>query len=239
VRTAVLLSALMLAGMATPADMHAVDAEPGRIARNGDATLTAGSPSPCADGKYNLLGPARWKQTLNWRFRSSSVPSRLSASGVLDVIKKSFRNVTTARNDCGRPDNVGATSHYAGTTARKPGVSADGVCTGADGQNVVGFAPLSGFYSGFTCIYWIGNEIVEMDMRLDSETRWALSAATCDGELRMEALVTHEVGHAFGLAHVGESRHGRLTMSTFIDGLCENQEATLGLGDMRGLEALY
>ena len=46
-------------------------------------------------------------------------------------------------------------------------------------------------------------------------------------------------GHAYGLDHVGEVNHGRLTMSTFIDGTCENQESTLGLGDMKGLEALY
>ena len=55
----------------------------------------------------------------------------------------------------------------------------------------------------------------------------------------MEALVTHEVGHAYGLGHVGEANHGRQTMSTFIDGLCENQEATLGRGDVLGLRDLY
>lgn len=76
-------------------------------------------------------------------------------------------------------------------------------------------------------------------MRLDTGTPWALSLAGCSGELMMESLVTHEVGHAFGLGHVGESKHGRLTMSVYIDGLCENQEATLGRGDVLGLEALY
>jgi hypothetical protein len=55
----------------------------------------------------------------------------------------------------------------------------------------------------------------------------------------LEAVLTHEAGHVFGLAHVGESRHGRLTMSPYIDGVCNNQESTLGLGDLRGLEALY
>ena len=77
-------------------------------------------------------------------------------------------------------------------------------------------------------------------MRLDTQHHvGTLGGQAAANELMMEALVTHEVGHAFGLAHVGEGNHGRLTMSVYIDGLCENQEATLGLGDMKGLEALY
>ena len=55
----------------------------------------------------------------------------------------------------------------------------------------------------------------------------------------LESVVTHELGHAYGLDHVSELSHGRLTMSRYIDGTCENQEAKLGLGDMKGLEALY
>jgi hypothetical protein len=198
------------------------------------------SPSPCSDGKYNFLGPSsHWQQPLRWSFRASSVPGGYSPSSVLATIKRSFNNVVGARNDCGRPDNISATHTYLGTTSRRPNVTSTGGCGTPDGYNVVGFAPLDGYYSGFTCIWWIGNEIVEADMRLDSDTAWALSASTCANELMMEALVTHEAGHAFGMAHVGEANHGRLTMSVYIDSLCENQESTLGLGDLKGLEALY
>ncbi len=44
------------------------------------------------------------------------------------------------------------------------------------------------------------NHIYEMDMRLDSPSPWALSHSTCSGEWMLEAVVTHEAGHAFGLA---------------------------------------
>jgi hypothetical protein len=182
---------------------------------------------------------ARWKHTLNWSFRASSVPAGLSASTALSSIRHAFGNVTGARNDCGRADNVSATSHYLGTTTRKPAVSSNGTCGSPDGHSVVGFAPLGSYYAGFTCIWWNGNEIVEADMRLGSNTNWATSLNGCFNQLMLEALVTHEAGHAFGLAHVSEAKHGRLTMSVYIDGLCENQESTLGLGDMKGLEALY
>jgi hypothetical protein len=236
---AVLLTATPSAVAATGTSAASGDA--GFAPAEGGGSVGSGSsPSPCSDGKYNFLAPGglHWKQSLNWSFRASSVPAGLSSSAVLDVLRRAFRNVTGARNDCGRADNVGATSAYLGTTMRRPAVTSAGACGARDGHNVVGFAPLNGF-AGYTCIWWDGTKIVEADMRLDSDTAWAMSGASCSNRLVLEALATHEVGHAFGLAHVGESKHGRLTMSVYIDGLCENQESTLGLGDLRGLEALY
>jgi hypothetical protein len=211
------------------------------LARTDGNAGAGASPSPCADSKYSLLAPVgyRWRTPLRWSFRSSSVPLGLSASSVLSVIQRAFANVTSERNDCGRGDLVSATSSYLGTTTVKPSVTANGQCGDPDGRSIVGFGTLNGYYAGYTCIWWRDGAIVEADMRLGSNTAWALSSAGCANELMMESLVTHEVGHAFGLAHVNESTHGRLTMSTYIDGLCENQEATLGDGDMDGLEALY
>jgi hypothetical protein len=242
-RLAATAFALTLAfAIAPTASAHSVSAGAGDFASPARAgsTGSGSSLSPCSDGKYNFQGTSsHWQQPLRWSFRASSVPAAYSASTVLSIIKRAFNNITGARNDCGRADNVSATSSYLGTTSRKPNVTSSGGCGTPDGHNVVGFAPLDGFYSGYTCIWWIGDEILEADMRLDTDTAWALTASSCANELMMEALVTHEAGHAFGLAHVGENNHGRLTMSTYIDGLCENQESTLGLGDLRGLEALY
>ncbi len=248
--TAIFAFAVVLCS--APAAFAAAPASAGSgAARSGDAGLapvpqttdSAGagaSPSPCGDGQYKFLAAgARWKQTLNWSFRASSVPSGLGSSAALNTIKKAFSNITGARNDCGRADTVSATSAYLGTTTRKPNVTVDGGCGTRDGRNVVGFAPLNGSYAGYTCIWWSGDEIVEADMRLASNIRWSVTSSSCSAALMLEALVTHEAGHAFGLGHVGEANHGRLTMSVYIDGLCENQEATLGLGDMKGLEALY
>jgi hypothetical protein len=241
-RIIVLVSAVVLALAAAPAAAAtaSVHGDGASMAVTGQSGSRVFARTACGDSAYKFLGPsAAWKQPLRWSFRASSVPNGLSTSAVLAVIKKSFKNVTTSRNDCGLSDQVSASSSYLGTTTRKPGVSGNGTCTGQDGYNVVGFGSLGGYYSGYTCIWWVGDEIVEMDMRLDTDTHWALSLSGCQDELVMESLVTHEVGHAFGLAHVSETKHGRQTMSVYIDGLCENQEATLGRGDVLGLQALY
>lgn len=91
-----------------------------------------------------------------------------------------------------------------------------------------------------TCWWTIGGRIVEADIQINSNVAWATSLRSCSfGEVMLPAVMTHEVGHAYGLGHVGERRHGRLTMSTRLDGSCNNQEASLGLGDLLGLEQLY
>jgi hypothetical protein len=201
-------------------------------------TATTSSPAPCSDSKYNLQG-VHWSSTLRWSFKSSTTPSYLSSSAVLTVLRRSFTNITTEHNDCGRSDHVSATQSYLGTTTHAIGVNRYGHCGTSDGANTVGFGVLPSGVLAITCVRSVGTRIVETDIRISNQLTWALSLSNCSNDFMLESVVTHEVGHAFGLAHVGELNHGRLTMSTYIDGTCENQEATLGYGDMRGLEVYY
>jgi hypothetical protein len=198
------------------------------------------APGPCNDSAYSLLG-GRWKQTLNWSYQSSSTPGELSASAALTVIKRSFKNITGARNDCGLADEVSATSNYNGQTSAKPSVTRRGRCGVRDGQNVVGFGSLPSGILAITCIRRGNNaRITEADIRINSNYQWVLTLAACKPwHALLEPTMTHEIGHAFGLGHVGERRHGRLTMSTTSDGPCANGETSLGLGDWRGLRHLY
>jgi hypothetical protein len=198
------------------------------------------APGPCNDPAYSLLG-GKWKQPLDWRYQSTSTPGYLKGSNVLKVIKRSFNNITGARNDCGLADTVSATSQYLGTTSDRPSVTRRGRCSPADGQNIVGFGPLPSSILAITCIrYGNRNNITEADVRLNSDYDWVLTVSACHvWQQLLEPTMTHEIGHMYGLGHVGERRHGRLTMSTISDGPCSNAETTLGLGDVRGLRQLY
>ena len=91
-----------------------------------------------------------------------------------------------------------------------------------------------------TCFWLRNGRMTEADIKINNRESWALTMTSCHGDMPLlESTITHEAGHVFGRDHVGEKRHGRLTMSPYLDGPCNDNEATLGLGDMRGLEALY
>ena len=236
-RIAALLGALVIVTLAAPsataATLEIDELRLGR-ARVGAAGSAVGvSPAPCADGKYNLIG-AKWRDSeYRWAFHAASTPSYLTRKAVRNVLIRSFSNITNARNDCGLADNVSATHAFLGKTAARPR------CGDRDGRNVVGFGRLERGVLGVTCFWRIGDRMIEADVIFNTRERWALTTKGCVAEPMLEATATHEAGHVFGVDHVGERRHGRLTMSTYLDGPCQNGEATLGLGDVRALEALY
>jgi len=205
---------------------------PGRIAATA-STRAAASPAPCSDQAYKELGGTWQGGTYAWFFDSASTPKYLAKNSVRNVLKASFSNITGARNDCGMPDNVSATHSYLGTTSTRAR------CGQRDLQNVIGFKSLEFGVLAVTC-FWMGNgRMVEADIQINSNESWALSLNGCVDAAMLEATMTHEAGHVFGLDHVGERRHGRLTMSSYLDGPCQNSEASLGRGDVLGLQALY
>ncbi len=196
------------------------------------ANSTVWSPRPCSDKSYSLTG-ARWTQTLAWSFNAASTPSSMVRSATRSAIKSGFSNIVNGRNECGRTDRVDATARFLGKTASAPG------CTVMDNKNVVGFVSLPLSVLAQTCWWTISGRIVEADIQINSRLPWATSLAGCLDAYMLEAVMTHEVGHAFGVGHVAEASNGRLTMSTSLDGMCNNQEARLGIGDLLALESLY
>jgi hypothetical protein len=218
---------------ATPATSVGAEMDAGAYSlASSVANSTVWSPMPCRDKSYSLTG-ARWTQTLAWSFNAASTPSSMGRSATRSAIKRSFSNIVNGRNTCGRTDRIAATAKFLGKTASAPG------CTVMDNKNVVGFVSLPLGVLAQTCWWTISGRIVEADIQINSRLPWATATAGCVDAYMLEAVMTHEVGHAFGVGHVSETSNGRLTMSTSIDGMCNNHESRLGIGDLLALEKLY
>ena len=201
------------------------------------ATVNASDPA-CFDDAYNLSGFS-WNRAWEWHYNTTSTPDKYDSATVLAVIQSSVDHITSEYNDCGRPDSVSAQASYQGDTALEP-------CGDVgDGTNVIGWgkmpADLASDTIAYTCPYYFRGtrQIAEADIVISTDVDWALSTDRWFFQELLEPTITHETGHVFGLDHVGERQHPDLTMSTDSNGACNDDEATLGLGDMLGLEKLY
>lgn len=202
--------------------------------------------SECVDDDFVLYpeGYASWDDGANWWFKAASTPTELTQGQAEGAIVASLENIGSGHNECGRPDAIDTTVAYSGRTAVGPTMLRGAnslICdnTRSDGMNVVGFAARNGVTAN-TCLKSDGTNLVEVDIALDKEVRkWYVQGVTpCGGDKKsVEATLTHELGHGYGLDHVAGS--AELTMSDNGIPNCQNTESTLGLGDLLGLESQY
>lgn len=206
----------------------------------GAEASASGTPGPCADKARSLL-PFRHDDVFHWRFRAGSTPSGLSKDNVEARLRWAATNITRSDNSCGMADKVGARHHYDGRTTRGVQISAAGACGTRNGHNTVAFGDLPKGVLGVACTWYAGGIALESDIKLTkADHKWtAVIGSGCKHRYSVEAVATHEFGHVFGLGHVSEASHGKLTMSTAINGPCQRSEATLGRGDVLGLRAKY
>lgn len=130
----------------------------------------------------NTFDYVLWKNTpkwenavMPWHYNPSDQPATMTTDAMLAIIK----------TDMAKWEAVcGIRFQYQGTTGASPTLN--------DGLNVIGWASANG-YDGYTQYWSRSGKFIDMDIRLDP--------ARLSSSSSIEAILTHELGHAIGLDH--------------------------------------
>jgi len=212
-----------------------------------EISAAASSPGECSDRTYNDAD-RRVESTLPWYFNRRTTPQELTQKAAIRALKSGGANITQTRSNCRHlGDRVPERLSYQGKTPSHAQIDASRHCVGNDGKTVVSFGSLPSGTLAVTCIISAVKQ-GEYNLVRTSDTKfnkthfnWTTrpTSRSCRGRYDLEGVMTHERGHTFGLDHVLESSHGKLTMSGGINGPCQSSERSLGRGDVLGLDHKY
>jgi hypothetical protein len=213
----------------------------GAAASRGTTSVAKSSPPACKDKTFHLAGH-RWVTSLRYHSNLSRAPSRYGKKTLIHQIKTANSHMRKGVNTCGKPKLKTPVGHYLGSTKTRPNItttSSSVNCGRYNTKNVVAFGNLPGNLLGWTCYWWLGSgRMGAADIMMD--TGKALTThlpKNCVNEWDFEGALTHEFGHAYGLAHTG-SGHANLTMQHLLSP-CSTYARTLGLGDWLGMKKMY
>lgn len=201
----------------------------------------------CDQTAYVAHGSRQYHSFL-WLVNASTIPAYLDRAGALRAIRRgtaAMDRASTPCSDAGGPAPTLPHAIYDGPTERHANVTPEGLCFrpgNTDGINVVSFGRLPGHVVAVTCTYTDRGDIWQSDIMLsDDPGLFTLDPydGHCVGDYDLQAVVTHERGHSFGLAHVPEGvGSDHLTMSQGL-ARCDASARTLGRGDVLGLAHVY
>lgn len=177
------------------------------------ALVLIGCPAPAGANLFDyVLWPnaPKWDgAVMPWYYNPNGQPATVTTESMLATINADMAKWEKA---------CGIRFKYQGTTSAAP--------TSKDGWNVIGWASAKG-YDGYTQ-YWYSNyKFTDVDIRLDP-TR--LTDPT-----NIEAILTHELGHAVGLDHSDQSAAVMFANPYHT----YNYQLTLRSDDIAGCVALY
>ncbi len=194
---------------------------------DGESDSHSGPVGECTDPTFKPLG-IQWKAEsipVLWRMDLRSVPDYIEPKKTLLTVRSAHRVWPQSRTSCSDDDKNELRYNYLGHTAKNPKY---------DRTNIVDFGSLPKAALAQNYTWYIGKEIVEVDLRMSSGYKWT----NVEGVNRYQVLnvVTHELGHQVGLDDLSDPHEG-LTMYGVID-RGETKKASLGFGDLKGAWAV-
>lgn len=106
-------------------------------------------------------------------------------------------------------------------------------------ENVIDFGPLDAGIIGVTSVWYTrrGKQIVEADMRLNTNFNWG-NATINSSLMDLDNIVTHEMGHVFGMDDIYTETCNTVTMFGY-SGEGETSKRTLEQADVDGIVKMY
>lgn len=196
------------------------------------------SKPPCDSKAYKLFveynnGPRRTV----WYLNAGSVPDYLNVGEVKRAIREAIKNISESRNDCGLDDRVAIRTRLDGAK----GAKASSCYGNSDKLHMIEFTGKLP-NAGRSCGSINSEDDADVWMRSEkdlftTDPLTTLCRQGIGGRVDLESMLTHELGHAFGLDHPnGDSANLTLYFATRT---CNSSQRTLGLGDVLGLRRLY
>ncbi|MGW5187618.1 matrixin family metalloprotease [Kribbella sp. NPDC004138] len=218
-------------------------------------------PGACERDTYSLRSYKWYKP---WLFRTTrgTALANQSQAAFDAAARRATANMTQGRNTCGLRGGIHAAGAFVGhTNERGNFVYADGqtTCGDSDGRNVIDAGDLPGGFLeatlAWTCTWAETRHGVTMavsaDIRMnDTDYKWTydpVNDPACQPALPpdqdrwrydVESVLTHEIGHVYGLVNLSAAEDVNLTMYPGVR-RCTGHMRTLGRGDVLGLRALY
>lgn len=227
----------------TDADTDADAASAHAHARASVAAAPGRARAACADDAYATAGHKEY-DTYEWFLGDGTLPGNLAPDDARRALEDAIGTITASRNDCGFGDTVTAKARFLSRTGNEADIDRDARCMARDGVSVWDAGDLSHGVVATTCSWSRAvsggpDSLREADVRFNTRdyTFTDHPGEACSNTYDLRSVATHEAGHVFGLAHVGES-HESQTMYT-NSFACSTAARTLGRGDVLGLRALY
>ena len=103
-------------------------------------------------------------------------------------------------------NNSGASFSFESAGSNEAGTGACSNPFQADGANTIAFQELSGLTLAITCTLFPpgqgpNSNLVEFDMRIDTDSPWSSTLPVPAGRFDMATTILHELGHAAGIGH--------------------------------------
>jgi len=196
--------------------------------------MICGSESALDPDSSSEVSPAGWKLPTTWSYNlnSASAPSNVGSTNLATIATNSFSAWQTQTG---------------GTVTIERGLDASTTRAARDSQNIIAWGRTSGTALAVSYIWYLNGTALEIDTIFNKKFSWYWSdpdqwpvgqICAYSGVYDVQNILTHELGHTFGLDDEYANDYANNTMYGY-GSKGETKKNTLTYGDIVGIDNIY